>query len=196
VRRALAAAVLFLAAVAARAGVLRGVVDLGAQPAGSPAIVYIDSEVEGAPPASVKPRLINRDKKLTPAVLPVVAGKPFEVSSEDDLYHNTYSVADGDSFDLFFRRKGEARDVTLAKLGRVDVACRYHRDMHAVILVVPNPYFAVTDAKGRFRIDGVPPGTYAVKAWQDKLGVAVRTVTVEKKGAAEADFRFPDAPKK
>ena len=46
--------------------------------------------------------------------------------------------------------------------------------MNAFILVFSHPFFAMTDAEGRYRIDNVPPGTYNVIAWNegDVVGAA------------------------
>ena len=52
------------------------------------------------------------------------------------------------------------------------VFCDIHSHMSAFILVFSHPFFAVTDADGRYRIDNVPPGTYKLVAWNE--GVAVR----------------------
>ena len=39
--------------------------------------------------------------------------------------------------------------------------------MSAFILVFAHRYFAVTDDDGRYRIDGVPPGTYTLVVWNE-----------------------------
>jgi len=73
----------------------------------------------------------------------------------------------------------------------VRVLCDAHTHMSAWILVHDNPYVAVTDTHGAFRITDVPPGTYRVTLWHagfrpkgaDKDGRALydepRTVTKE-----------------
>ncbi|MCY4076838.1 MAG: TonB-dependent receptor, partial [Acidobacteria bacterium] len=58
----------------------------------------------------------------------------------------------------------------------------------AVILVVGSGAFALTDEQGRFEIDGVPPGSYEVVAQREHLTAGRRTVTVEPRTAATADF--------
>ena len=41
--------------------------------------------------------------------------------------------------------------------------------MSAVVLVFDHPYFTGADAKGRFRMDNIPPGTYELVAWHERL---------------------------
>jgi hypothetical protein len=37
--------------------------------------------------------------------------------------------------------------------------------MRALILVLDTPHFVMSDAEGRFRLTGLPPGHYTLKAW-------------------------------
>ena len=60
--------------------------------------------------------------------------------------------------------------------------------MSCVVLVVENPYFASTDVKGRYRIPNVPPGTYKLKAWYERLPADVKDVTVPESGEVKMDF--------
>ena len=53
------------------------------------------------------------------------------------------------------------------KLGAVKLGCNIHDWMSGVILVVPTPYFAMTDADGAFTLRDLPPGTYGVVAWHE-----------------------------
>ena len=48
--------------------------------------------------------------------------------------------------------------------------CDVHSWMNAYIGVVSHPYFAVTDKAGTFELKTVPPGTYTIEAWHEKLG--------------------------
>ncbi len=74
----------------------------------------------------------------------------------------------------------------------VDLRCDVHQEMNAYILVLKNPYFAVTDKQGRFTIPDqsaleaqglkgvppLPPGEYLVKTWHEKLKTAKQKVEV------------------
>lgn len=177
-------ALVLAAAGPAVAADLSGTVSAGGS--GGAAVVYLDGAIAG-PPLASPPRLTNHDKKLVPGVLPVLAHQPFEIANDDDLYHNTYSLTGADTFDVVFRHAGEVKTVTLDKPGKVDAFCRIHRTMHAVILVLENPYFAVADAKGKFSIKGVPKGAYTVKVWHELLGETSQQVTV---GDKDQTLRF------
>jgi len=78
--------------------------------------------------------------------------------------------------------------VLFDKAGRVDVFCSIHANMHCVVLVLENPYFAVADERGRFAITNVPAGTYQLKAWHERVPGQVKEVVVPDKGEAKADF--------
>ena len=60
--------------------------------------------------------------------------------------------------------------------------------MSCVVLVLQNPYFAVTDGRGGYTITNVPPGTYRLKAWHERLPPQTREITVPESGAVKADF--------
>jgi hypothetical protein len=52
--------------------------------------------------------------------------------------------------------------------GIVNLRCNGgHAWMNAEILVVPHPYYAVTDESGKFELTDVPPGEYEIVAWHE-----------------------------
>ena len=56
------------------------------------------------------------------------------------------------------------------------------------ILVLPNPFFAVTDSKGFYRISNVPAGTYKLKAWYERLPAQEKEITVPENGEVTVDM--------
>ncbi len=50
------------------------------------------------------------------------------------------------------------------------------------------PYFAVTDDKGNYTIKDVPPGSYTVEVWQEKLGTADEKADVKDGGSSTVNF--------
>jgi hypothetical protein len=74
----------------------------------------------------------------------------------------------------------------------VPVKCNIHSWMHAWIGVLPHPYFAVSNEKGDFTIPDLPPGTYTIAAWQEKLGTQRQTIIVQPGARPEVHFVFSE----
>jgi len=71
------------------------------------------------------------------------------------------------------------------------VLCNVHSWMFAWVCVEDHPYFAVTDAQGKFTIKDVPDGKYTLAAYHRKATPATAPVTKEievKGGSITADF--------
>ena len=76
-------------------------------------------------------------------------------------------------------------DGTLAITFKCDAG---HTWMRGFLLVLDHRFHAVSDSAGLFRIPAVPPGTYRLKAWHEKLGTRDAAVTV--KAGEEAKVRI------
>jgi len=67
----------------------------------------------------------------------------------------------------------------LTRTGIVTIDCDVlHTWMTAYIVITSDSYYAVSDQRGEFIIEGVPAGTYEVRVWHEKLGSRFRRVTV------------------
>ena len=62
--------------------------------------------------------------------------------------------------------------------------------MHAWVGAVAHPYFAVTGSNGIFNLTGLPPGSYTIEAWHERLGRVEHQVTLAEKGHLELIFSF------
>lgn len=67
-------------------------------------------------------------------------------------------------------------------------AGRFHANMHCVVLVLENPFFAVADEAGHYTISNVPPGTYNLKAWHERLPGQSQEIIVPAAGEVTVDF--------
>lgn len=120
-----------------------------------------------------------------------MAGTKVEWPNEDEIYHNVFSISDSNPFDLGLYKKGEAlKNVTFMKPGKVDVFCSIHAKMYCIVLVLDNPYFASTDKNGKFTISNVPPGTYKMTAWHERLPKLTQEITVPKTGMVKMNFEM------
>jgi len=134
-------------------------------------------------------RIAQKGALFAPHVLPVMVGTTVEWPNNDDIYHNVFSVSDAKQFDLGLY-KGDPPDkrVVFDKPGKVDVYCSIHANMHCVVMVLDNPYFAVSDPDGNYTITNVPPGIYKLKAWHERLPADEQEIVVPTNGVVRANF--------
>jgi hypothetical protein len=48
----------------------------------------------------------------------------------------------------------------------------------------------VSGQDGKFSLKGLPPGTYTVEAWHERLGTATESVTLGAKESKDVTFTF------
>ncbi len=153
-------------------------------------VVYLEAAPQPAfdVPAPVKAVLDQRNETFVPYVLAVTVGSTVEFPNSDRTYHNVFSLSKPRRFDLGRYPRGESRSVRFDQPGVVRVFCEIHSQMSAWIRVFAHRYFATTDANGRFRIDGVPPGEYTLAVWNDGAVRARRELRIE--GDATVDLEL------
>ena len=146
--------------------------------------------------SSAKVIMDQRNLAFIPQVLPVLAGTTVHFPNNDKVNHNVFSLSRTRTFNLGSYGSGETKTVEFDKPGIVELRCDVHAEMLAYILVLKNPYWAVTDKKGRFvipdpeymkqygikGIKGLPPGKYFVKTWHEKLKTVRKAVVVPDDG--------------
>ena len=162
-----------------------------ALPDRSTTVVYLEVAPQAAfesPPAR-NARMDQRDETFVPYVLAITAGSAVAFPNNDDIYHNVFSLSGTKRFDLGRYAVGFSKSVLFDRPGVVRVFCEIHSHMTAFILVFAHRFFDTTNDSGRYRIEGLPPGTYELTAWTDGAVRASRPVTVpEKGGTVEVDF--------
>ncbi len=130
------------------------------------AVVYLEgSFAKDKSPAEAQ--MQQKDLSFVPALLPVQTGTRVVFPNLDDTYHNIFSFSPAKRFDLGRYRSDETPipSVVFDRPGLITLRCDIHKHMRALILVLDTPYFAMSDGEGRFRLSGLPPGHYTLKAW-------------------------------
>jgi hypothetical protein len=148
------------------------------------AFVYVKAGLgarEFAPPA--QPVLIDQvGCTYAPHVFGIMAGQPLDVRNGDPLLHNVHALPMGGNKE-FNRGQPVQGQVDRFKFTTPEIGllikCEVHPWMRTWANVVDNPYFAVTDAAGKFEIKNLPPGTYKLGIWHEGLRTKVKKNEVE-----------------
>lgn len=130
--------------------------------------------------------LRQKDCQFQPNLVVIPVGQDISVYNDDPVGHN---VNTGD-----WNQMQPAGKTPIVKpvenKAPTKIGCNIHSWMEAWIYPVQNPYFAVTDAKGNFKIEGVPPGKYRVNIWHAALGRKTARLTLESGKPAKLDHEY------
>jgi len=152
-------------------------------------VVYLDEPLANVTAGATSVAITTqRNAIFDPHVLPIAVGTSVKWPNEDEIYHNVFSMSDAKQFDLGLYHQEKVPVLVFDKVGRIDVFCAIHSQMHCIILVVPNPFFTKVDANQKFVIKNVPAGTYKLRAWHERLPSVVREVTVPADGEVRMDL--------
>ncbi len=156
--------------------------------------VYIKKGLEGkkftAPTSKVT---INQEGCMYhPHVFGMMVKQPLEITNSDATLHNIHALPKNNpQFNIAQPNKGMKLTKTFDNPEvMVRIKCEVHNWMSAYVGVLNHPFFAVSDEKGNFTIKNLPPGTYEVEAWQEKLGTKTMNVTVGASDTKTVDFSF------
>jgi plastocyanin len=137
------------------------------------------------PPSDVKwgvPPPVQVDQRqcvFVPRVIVVPVGGTVEFLNSDRLLHNLHSASGGDN-PTFNRTQPKGRTIPIAfrrpEIIRID--CDLHPWMRAWVVVAEHPFYALSNDKGEFTLENVPPGTYTLRVWHESLPVVKKDVTV------------------
>ncbi|MGB7217925.1 MAG: carboxypeptidase regulatory-like domain-containing protein [Vicinamibacterales bacterium] len=140
-------------------------------------------------------KIDQKQCRYIPHVFGIRVGQPLEISNSDPTLHNIHAQPTANQeFNQGQPIQGMKTTKTFtAKEVMVPFKCDVHGWMNAYVGVMDHPYFAVTDAAGKFSLKTLPPGTYTIEAWHEKLGVQEQKVTIAAKETKEVSFTFKPA---
>ncbi len=163
-------------------------------------IVYLMDITKGKDfDKDAKLELDQKDCRFDPHVQIVPVGAVLTVLNSDKATHNVHIFGTKKNNTSVNKQQPKTRKkmrlsregVAKAPEGPVEVKCDIHGWMKAWIAYVPHPYFAVTNEKGEFTLENVPPGTYKLGYWHEVCGTNNKepvAVKVEAGGELKQDF--------
>lgn len=191
------------------AGAITGTVKVKGLRSAENIMVYLD-KVEMPVAVGENTNFVMNQNNLTfyPHILPIPVGSSVEFPNNDKVDHNVFSLSRTSPFNLGSYKPGESKSVRFDKPGIIQLRCDVHAEMIAYIMVLKNPYVALTDASGQFQIpdpkwatdagltvvDELPAGSYRLKIWHEKLRPVTQQVNVSENSEAIVKFTAKRGP--
>lgn len=159
------------------------------------AFVYIKSGLEdyAFPEESGEVVLDQKGCLYEPRVIGLRVGQTVVVKNSDAMLHNVHAQPKRSrSFNLAMTKGAQDLRKSFSEPEvMVGFRCDVHPWMRAYAGVLPHPAFAVTDANGQFEIKNIPPGTYTVAIWHERLGLMQQEVSLDPQEQKTISFVMP-----
>jgi len=158
-------------------------------------VVVVQGVEKGKPFPPIVADIVARNCEFLPFVSVVQNHGTFTMTNSDPILHNA-QVYQSERGNLLLTVPNPPHSsgtfpIKFEHHRRIyQMICGMHEFMQTWGYAVDNPYYAVTDEHGAFRIDTLPPGTYTVTAWRPHFQPIERTVTIAPNGTASIEFAF------
>lgn len=161
------------------------------------AVVYIEKMSAGKKWDGKPVQLNQKGCKFIEWLQVMKAKTELEIINRDPVLHNihTYELIGRVRVTIFneaqptqgytFKKKIKMRRSPIMK-----IECDAHNFMHAYMLVLKNPYYAITAPDGSYSVDDIPPGKYKVTVWHSMLGKKTQEIEVKGGAAAKLNHAF------
>ncbi len=147
---------------------------VGADKALKDVVVYLSNITTGKDwtPEQAKVELDQKTCMYSPHLILIKEGGTVVFKNSDGVLHNIKATSSQN--EPFNEGVGPGKEMTktFEKAEFVELGCSVHPWMSAVVVVMKNPYYAVTNEKGEYEISDIPPGKYKVMAEHKPLGKA------------------------
>lgn len=138
-------------------------------------LVWVEGVPAGKPLPEVKRETLTLDGcQFDPRILAVASHSTVNVFTRDRTEHDIHFFREGDEDPVATIHTVDAGQVVpsekiASEPGMVEARCANHPWVRGYVAVFDHPYFAVTAEDGSFTIDSLPPGTYTVKVWHERM---------------------------
>lgn len=118
--------------------------------------------------------------RFVPHVVVVPVGATLEIKNSDPITHNVHTFSiDNDPINKAQPKTLPVIPTKFTAPEIIKTQCDIHKWMGTWIVAADHPYYAITGDKGQFKLSDVPPGSYQMETWHEKLGKVTQQVTVK-----------------
>jgi plastocyanin len=174
-----------------------------------------DTVVQVQPTASWAPQPLppavtieQKDIRFVPYVTVVPVGGAVHFTNLDTFDHHVRSQPGGPlgsvapakdfEFRLPSRNKGNNKspDLRLDVAGSILIGCHLHNSMRGHLFISSTPWYGVSDAQGKVRIEGVPDGQAEVKVWHPDQLSEQASQRLQLTGSVNAETKLNFTPRR
>ena len=141
---------------------------------------------------ATKLTLDNEKCRFVPKAVFVRSGQTMILKNSDNVGHNCHITTFNHEHNVNIPPKKEVELKLGAEVDKVpgEVRCDIHKWMDSIIFIRDNPYVAITDAEGKFKIENIPAGDWKFQFWHKKAGylktIEIKGYKPDRKGIIEA----------
>jgi plastocyanin len=144
-------------------------------------------------PAPSTPVVLDQNGcQYKPHVMGIMVGQTYRILNSDGVLHNVHALPKINA--QFNRAMPPTLKEATAKFDKAEdvfqIKCDVHPWMNAYVGAFNHPFFSVTGPDGKFTIANLPPGTYEITAWQERMGTQKATITVGANDTKTQNFKF------
>lgn len=154
-------------------------------------VVTIEGIQRGKKPSAELLVIENRKCHFVPHVLAGMVGASYEVRNTDPVLHNTHlHLEEATLLNVAMPPGGKNIRKTMGQTGLINMKCDAHKFMQGWLVSTDNPYSAVTDQEGNFKISDIPPGKYKIRFWHEGFPAREKEVEILPKKSTELSVDF------
>jgi hypothetical protein len=171
--------------------------ELAALPAGplANAFVKLNGGLPPLPPAPSAPVVLeHKGCTFLPRVTMVRSEQPLELRNNDVVAHRVRGSLPGTSVFSVQLAPHQRSTQVIAGSGALTLTCDSGPAPCGLVYVSDRPFAALTDASGRFAIEGFPPGRYTLSVEHERAAVESRSILVT--AAPHADVNLSVAARR
>lgn len=150
---------------------------------------------EGKKYTDVPSESVELDQKgciYIPRVTAARVGQEVAFINSDPIFHNVRSVTkENQKFNVAMPRKDQRITKIFTKPEIfLEAKCSVHPWMGAYVAVMDHPFFSVSNERGEFKLEGLPPGEYTIEAWHEVFGTQTEVINVTDDSVNDVSFTF------
>jgi hypothetical protein len=124
--------------------------------------------------------LEQRGCRYLPHILALQVNQILEIRNSDNTTQNVHAMPKNNPD--WNQTQFSSSDPYTHRFINPEIAIPFKNNQHpwmkAWVGVFSHPFFAVSDSKGAFTIEGLPPGNYTIGAWHEEFGEKTLEITV------------------